>query len=43
MEEPRRGTRLRGPVRGAGYVIALAALVLAAGAAIAVAMVWTMA
>lgn len=42
MDEPRRWSNLSDPLKGAGYVIALAVFVSLAGTVIAVALVWLM-
>jgi hypothetical protein len=42
MDEPRRWSSLREPLKGAGYVIALAVLVSLVGTVLAVTLVWLM-
>jgi hypothetical protein len=42
MDGPRRWSNLREPLKGAGYVIALAVLVTLAGAVLAGSLVWLM-
>ncbi len=42
MDAPRRWSNLREPLKGAGYVIGLAVLVLAIGAMLAWSFVWLM-